>query len=159
MTFTGLKKRIVAFSSNRADLNTIQNLLEKANISLTQVCRDTIPLKLVKNNTSGRKIFRKIENNVYVCVPTLILDDDINHIELDENLLDALALHILAGIEVGRAPAFTKMYWNIMDNHEVSLIDADLSGNVIILEDIVNNIEQVIIDKDDYESSTATEEF
>lgn len=152
MTYNGLKERILAFSSNRADLADVPKLLEKVNISLTQVCRDTIPLVLIKDVTSGRVIFRRIDNTNYICVPAPI-SDSLSLIELDANLLDALALHALAGIETGRAPAYMKMYWNIVDNHEQNIINTDMSINTTVLEDYVSGEEHFVIDTDDYNAA------
>lgn len=149
MTYTQFKEKIVSFSSNRSDLTDITNLLGKVNISMTQVCRDAVPLVLIKDSTSGRPIFRRIDNKAYICVHTPVTDI-VADIEMDESLLDAVALHVIAGIETSRAPAYMKMYWNIVDNHEQMLINTDLASNMVILEDYVNNTPEVIVDKNEY---------
>jgi len=149
MTFVKLKSRILGFSSNRANLDNVPMLLEKANISLKQICRDTIPPFLVKDASSNRRIFRRLDEKSYICVPSTINDNDTEEIELDENLIDALALHILSGIETARAPSYMKMYWGIIANNENSLIEDDLAMYSVEPEDLINDIPQYIQNRDE----------
>lgn len=155
MIFTEFKLRVAAFSSNRANLDKIPLAVEKANISLIQVCRDTIPLRLIKKEGSNRKILRYVgEIDQYICVPNSIKDDDVTQIEMDELLIDAVALHMLAGIETARSQQYMGMYWNIVENHEKALIEFDLSKNEEFIQDMINDTERMSISKEDLNVDT-----
>ena len=151
MNYTQFRNKVAGFSSNRQNLDNIPLLIEKANISILQVARDCVPLRLVKNSSSNRKILKRLDNRNYVCIPLEIKEDTLD-IELDDSLLDAMALHMLAGIETARAPAYMKMYWNIIEAHEYAIMNDSLSTNYMILEDVVNNVDGIIVDNDDWSS-------
>ena len=149
MNFLEFKDLIPAFSSNRADISKVSNIIGKTNIAMKQVARDTTPLVLLKNASSNRNIFRRLDNDSYICIPEKIVDDT-STMEMDETLLDAVALFILAGIETARAPSYMKMYWNIVESHENGLINDDLATNYIIVGDMTSNTPDKIVDRDDY---------
>ena len=153
MNYTELKDRIMAFSSNRSDLDDVPNLVEKMNISLTQVARDSSPMMLLKTNDSHRAIFKRFNHELYFCVPLKINKATMN-IELDDDLLDALALHVLAGIETGRAPSYMKMYWNVIDMHERMIEDYYNAMNVDIIPDFVNGTNGTTMDRAEFEEMT-----
>lgn len=149
MNYTELKNRIIAFSSNRSDLDDVTTLTEKMNISLTQVVRDSSPMRLLKANDSHRAIVKRFNHLLYFCKPLEITESTMD-IELDDTLLDALALHVLAGIETARAPVYMKMYWNIIDIHDNAIVDYFNVDNVDIIPDWVNNTEGYTMDKTEY---------
>ena len=150
MNYTDFTSLIVSFSSKRKDLAGIEKVPDKINIALRQVARDTIPLRLLKNASSNRKILRRITNKSYICIPELVTEESID-IEIDFTLLDAVGLFVLAGIETARAPAYMKMYWNIIDNHDISLIDADLSLNYVVTGDMSTDTPDIIVDRNEYD--------
>ena len=149
MNFLEFTNLIPAFSNNRVDLTKVPHLITKTNIAMKQIARDTIPLLLLKNASSDRNILRRLDNTSYVCIPIKIIDDTTD-LEIDEMLLDAVALFVLAGIETARAPSYMKMYWNIVENHEQSLIESNLASNYVIVGDMANDIPDMIVDRDDY---------
>jgi len=132
MNFESLKLRIRGFSNNRSSVfGDDEILLEKANISLMQVCRDSIPLNLLvkygvleDENKKEYKLLREIDGEYYLRYPRAINATD--DIELSDNLMDPLALHILSGIEVSRAPVYMKMYWSILERYENDLINGEI---------------------------------
>ena len=144
MTFAGMKTRMASHSSKRANLTDIPNVLEKVNIAMTRVCRNTIPVKLVKGTDSNRNIYRRISQDHFICVPTEVKDDN-SEIEMDNYLLDAVALFALAGIETARAPSYMKMYWEIIESNENNLIESDLSLETVFLQDFVNDAEHSVV--------------
>lgn len=146
MTFKGLVERMAAHSSKRANLDDIPLVLTKVNIAMERVCRNTIPLELVKDSSSSRRLLRRLDKALYIATPTPVVDDDLTQIEMDDFLIDAVALFALAGIETARAPSYMKMYWDIIASNEDNLIESDLSLEYVALQDFVNNTEQVIKD-------------
>ena len=150
MTYNDLKIRMAGFSSNRENLDNINLLLTKVNISILQVARDCVPLKLVRDSSSNRKMLRRIDNKAFVCIPLEIKDDSYD-IDLDDDLIDALALHTIAGIETARAPAYMRMYWNIIDQHENAIMNDDLATNYTELQDLATNNPGINVDRDEYD--------
>jgi hypothetical protein len=118
---------------------------------MERVCRDTIPLTLVKDSTSSRSIYRRLDRTLYICTPNEVVDDTVTRIDMDDYLIDAVALFALAGIETVRAPSYMKMYWEIIGSNEQNLIDSDIANELVSLQDYVNDEEHYVIDKDDYE--------
>lgn len=149
MTYLEFKNIIPSFSSNRLDLNNIPKLLEKTNISLRQIGRDTIPLKLVKADGSNRKILRRVDSNITLVIPEDVVDDN-SELDMDDDLLDAVALHILSGIEYARAPAYMKMYWGIIESHENGLINGDIASTYSIIEDLASGEKGKVVDRNQY---------
>ena len=151
MTFLEFKDLVPAFSSNRLDLSKIPKLLEKTNIALRQIGRDTIPLKLIKQDGSNRNILRRVDTNFTICIPKLIIDDT-TEIDMDDDLIDAVALFVLSGIEYARAPAYMKMYWGIIESHENGLINGDVASTHTIVEDLSSGETGKVVDRKDYAS-------
>jgi hypothetical protein len=149
MTFLEFKDLVPAFSSNRIDLARIPKLLEKTNIALKQIGRDTIPLKLIKQDGSNRNILRRVDTNFTICIPKLVVDDT-TEIDMDDDLIDAVALFVISGIEYARAPAYMKMYWSIIEAHENGLINGDVASSYTILEDLVSSERGKVVNRKDY---------
>lgn len=149
MNFLQFKSLISSFSANRIDLNKIINLVGKTNIAMRQVARDTLPLTLLKNKDSNRNVLRRVDNDTFLCIPEDVVDDDSN-LEMDTHLLDAVGLFVLAGIETARAPSYMRMYWNIVESHENGLINDDLSMKFNVKGDMVNDVPEIIVDRDNY---------
>ena len=154
MTFLKFKSYAPGFSQNRDNLNDVKNLVNKTDIAIEQVARDCTPTILLKDASSNRKILRRIDNRNYVCIPDKIIDDN-SILEIDDSLLAAVGLYIMAGIETARSASYMKMYWNVIDNHENGLIGDDLATNHNIKEDMINGTPEMIVDRDDYDNFLA----
>lgn len=103
------------------------NIHERILTALKKIAMSTIPMRLVVNSTVGNAIMRRIDEVTFIRFPALTLSDD-SEIDIDEFLLDAAALYVMAGLEKEKAPVYMAMYKEILEDNERRLVEVYLSA-------------------------------
>jgi len=123
-------------SVNRKALPATQELSERVFTGLKRIAKDTVPLKLCIfvpeedwNNTENYKsVIRKVEETVGIRTPVRPVIEE-SEIDIDDELIDALALYVMAGLERQNAKTFMGMYREEIGMNNDRLIETELVGS------------------------------
>ena len=98
---------------------------EKVYTAMKRVAKDTLPLSLLVNSPVGQRILRKFDTDAYIRYPKKAVkaSDDI---DMDESLIDAVALMVMAGLETQRAKIYMGLYYTEIENNDKVQIEASL---------------------------------
>ena len=97
--------------------------------ALKRIAKETVPLRLVVNDITGLTVIRKIDDSTYIRSPLMPYRDD-SDIDIDEELVEAVAAHVCSELEPQRKGHFLQQYEReIMQNNE-RLIETDLDSCV-----------------------------
>lgn len=129
MIYSEFKKLILSKTQNRSVIPPDAQINYKVWAALKDIARNTVPLKLVVNTSTYQGVMRKIDSVTYIRFPNRPVKDT-DTIDMDDELLDAAALYVAAGIEKPLAPVHMGMYRREIDENNDRLIETDLSvGN------------------------------
>lgn len=120
MTLDQFRLLCLSISSNREDSDTIPQLASRTNTALEQIARDTIPLKLIVDNTDSSEILKGIDKDRYIRYPNLITNNT-DALDIDRSLLNAAANLVMASVESSRSGIYMKQYWDTIATHEYNL--------------------------------------
>ena len=127
MTLLSFKTVILSKSNNRSELPADPQLIEKIFTGLKRIAKDTVPLRLVIVDGTGQQILRKVDEYGFIRFPFRPLNDE-SVIDIDDALLDALALFVMAGMEIPRAKTLMGMYYAEIEFNNERLIETYLSS-------------------------------
>lgn len=116
---------VLSKTINRKTIPADIEIYKRIDTALKAVAMDTIPLSLIVNNPDGYTILRTVDSVTFIrkpFSPTTML----SVIDMDDFLMDALALYVLAGIEKEKAQAYMGMYYQEIDKNEKRYIQAEL---------------------------------
>lgn len=116
---------ILSKTTSRKTIPTDININKRIDTALKKVSMDTIPLSLVVNTTDGYKILRALDSVTFIRKPFEIENNN-SELDMDEILLDAVALYVLAGIEKEKAQTYMGMYWQEIESNESRYIQSEL---------------------------------
>lgn len=147
MIVSEMKELIASHSSNRADMSTVPLINRKIQNSLNYVVDHCTPLVLLKRQGSGRLMHKSFTKDRYICRPMEIVDDS-SLVEIDEPLLNAVALHALSNIEPAKAQAYIRQFYAIVESYEYNLMNAfiSLDEDRYIGNDSLNELKEVNTD-------------
>lgn len=116
---------ILSKTTSRKTIPIDININKRIDTALKKVAMDTIPLSLVVNTTDGYKILRALDSVTFIRKPFEIINNN-SKLDMDEVLLDAVALYVLAGIEKEKAQSYMGMYWQEIESNESRYIQSEL---------------------------------
>lgn len=126
MIYSDFVTLLLSKSNNRTVLPDEFQLKDKIYSSLKRVAKDTVPLRLVITDGTGQQILRKIDEYSLVRYPFKpLLTTDV--IDIDDALLDAVALFTMAGMETQRAKQFMGLYYKEIELNNERLVETNLS--------------------------------
>ncbi len=126
MKALGLNELCITKSSNRTKLIPDIDFYPKLHSALKRVANDTVPLHLVVSTQMGRKVLRRVAEFGYIRMPEEAkLPTD--YVDIDEALLDAVALLIMASTETQRGKLYMALYYTEIENNNKRLMEAFLS--------------------------------
>ena len=125
-------------SVNRKTLPATQELAERIFTGLKRIAKDTVPLRLVilvedwSLNTIS--VMRRVEGNVGIRTPKRPSVEE-SDIDIDDELIDALSLFVMAGLERQKAQMHMGMYHKEIDMNndrliETALLDSDNESEI-----------------------------
>lgn len=126
MILSEFKDLMLSKTISRKTLPDDIRLNERVHTALKKVAMDTIPLRLVVQDPTGHSIMRRVDSITYIRFPDMPVVED-SDIDIDEFLLDAVALYVMAGLEKEKASVYMGMYWEILTENENRLCETYLA--------------------------------
>ena len=126
MTLDEFRPMLLAKSVNRVQLPADSDLKERIFAGLKRIAKETVPLRLYVADPTGFTILRRLDDNMYIKMPSAPLTDD-SEIDTDLALLDALAFYVMAGLERAQAKVHMGMYHGEIDMNNDRLTETFLS--------------------------------
>jgi len=131
VTMGEFKLMLLEKSQGRTQLPSDPKLAERIFAGMKRIAKVTVPLRLViivedwEDVTKSRNIIRRVEENVGIRMPKRPSIDE-SDIDMDEELLDALALYVMAGLERSNAKVYMGMFREEIDLNNDRLIETEL---------------------------------
>jgi len=113
-------------STGRTEIPTNEMLVDRTYTALKRVASDTIPLRLVVEDSAGHQILRRVDDNTYVRFPKRPIIDSGQTMDIDDELLDAVALYIMAGLELQRSKTLMGLYYKEIETYDEKLTETYL---------------------------------
>ena len=126
MILSEFKELMLSKTISRKTLPDDIRLEERVFTALKKIAMDTIPLRLVVQDPTGHSIMRRVDAITYIRFPDMPQVND-SDIDMDEFLLDAAALYVMAGLEKEKASVYMGMYWEIITENDNRLCETYLS--------------------------------
>ncbi len=126
MTLEEFNRFLRTKSVGRFELPDDEQLSFRIHSAMMKIAKDTTPLRLVAEYNEGTEILRKIDSDTYVRFPKRPIKDSGLELDLDDELMDALALYVMAGLEIQRAKVLMGMYWEEINHNNTRLIETYL---------------------------------
>ena len=127
MTLNEFGRFLQTKSSGRLEPPVNEQLTERVYTGMKRIAKDTLSLKWVVEDKLDNRIFRKLDENTLIRYPKKPILDSGDQLDIEESLLDALALYVLAGLELQRSKVLMGMYREEIDMHEERLIETSLA--------------------------------
>lgn len=136
MTYAELKNDIISKSTNKVNVSTLINTSDISNnvyTAMLWVARKTIVFELV--DSSYQKKLRTV-NDMKMAYP-IKPSDDSDIIVFDDDIIDAVEYHVLAGIELTRSNIYMAMARSIIEERETGIINEliDKAADSLVEED------------------------
>lgn len=116
---------VLSKTINRKTIPADIEIYKRIDTALKAVAMDTIPLSLIVNNPDGYTILRTVDSVTFIRKP-FSPTTTLSVVDMDDFLMDALALYVLAGIEKEKAQVYMGMYYQEIDKNEKRYIQAEL---------------------------------
>ncbi len=126
MTLEEFTRFLRTKSVGRTELPDNEQISFRIHTGMMKIAKDTTPLRLVAAYNEGTEILRKIDSDTYVRFPKRPIKDSGLELDLDDELMDALALYVMAGLEIQRSKVLMGMYWEEIDKNNQRLIETYL---------------------------------
>jgi hypothetical protein len=127
MIFSEMKDLIRNQMSGRydQDLPPDSVIRQAVHRALKRIAKETVPLRLVTNDPSQLTVIRKIDNDTYIRFPLMPYRDD-DDIDIDEELVEAVAAHVCSELEPQRKGHYLSVYEREIVLNNERLIETDL---------------------------------
>ena len=129
MTITNFRVLLASKSSGRLPITEDVQLFDRIFDAMKRVAYDTIPLTLVVKKKNTRPMLRRIDSETWIMIPEKPVgaNEDKEELDIDETLTDAVAYHVMAGLEQQRAKQFMGLYWTEIDHANSRLVETYLA--------------------------------
>ena len=127
MTLEEFGRFMLSHSSGRTVIPSGELMIERTWTAMKKIAKDTIPLRLIVSDPSGHTIIRKPDSETYIRRPDKPILGATTPIDMDDALMDALALYVLAGLEQQKAKTYMGMYWGEINDFNDKLTETYLS--------------------------------
>lgn len=127
MTVSEFKVLLLSKSNNRTALPTNEQLIPKIFTALKRVAKDTVALRLVVTSGEGQQVLRRVDELMFIRFPFSPRNDD-DTVDIDDSLLDAVALYTMAGLEIQRASQLMGMYYKEIEMNDDRLVETHLAN-------------------------------
>ena len=127
MTLEEFLRFLLTKSVCRITLPDYEAMSDRILSGMQKIASDTTPLRLVVTNPDGYEILRKIDSYTYIRMPKRPIKESGLRLDLDNELLDSLALYVMAGLEMQRSKVLMGMYWEEIDRFNQKLIEKTIT--------------------------------
>ncbi len=104
-----------------------EQMTERVFTAMRKIARDTMPLRWVVDDPANYDVLRRVDANTWIRTPEKPILDSGNQLDIEDELLDALALYVLAGLEVQRGKILMAMYYEELDAYNNKLTETYLA--------------------------------
>ena len=127
MVYSEFKNYLNSIMPGRETANLPPDTVLRTQIfrALKRIAKETVPLKLVVNDNSQNTVIRKLDNDTFIRFPLEVYRDD-DDIDIDDELIDAVAAHVASEIEPQRKGHFLQQYEREILLNNTRLIETDL---------------------------------
>ena len=98
------------------------DFLNRVWTSLKRVANDVVVMRLIETDASTIKVLRKIDSTTYMRMPEMPLDEK-SEVDIEESLLDAVALFIMAGLDRQNSKGHMGLYYREIENANKRLME------------------------------------
>ncbi len=126
MTLNEFGRFMQTKSVGRVNAPINEQLTERVFTAMKKIARDTVPLLWQVSDPAGHRILRKIDDETWIRLPKKPILDSGDELDVEDILLDAMALYVMAGLEIQRAKVNMAMYWEEIDSYNGKLIETHL---------------------------------
>ena len=138
MTVNEFKSFLMTKTVGHVDLPQETLYVARVYAGLMKIAKDTTPLRLVVSNPDGYEILRRIAEFSYVRFPAQPIIDSGLSLDIESELLDALAYYVMAGLERQRSKVLMGMYHTEIDSYNDKLTET-------FLEEATNDAERFYV--------------
>lgn len=104
-----------------------EQLTERVFTAQKHIARDTVVFEYrVSELSEDTTILRRLDEHTWIRFPKKPIMGSRGQIDIDDVLLDALALYVMAGLELQRSKVLMAMYWEEIDMHNQRLTETYL---------------------------------
>ncbi len=129
MTLNDFGRFLNTKSVGRIEAPVNEQLTERVFTALKHIAKTTIGITWMITNPDevvNYEIMRKIDANTWIRFPNKPTIDTGENIDIDNGLIDALALYVMAGLEMQRSKVLMAMYYEEIDRNNQRLVETYL---------------------------------
>jgi len=126
MTIEEFQTFMLSKSVGRFTTPDKENMTERVYTGLKHIARNTIVLRYCVQEELGHDILRRIGETTFIRYPQRPLPDSGIQLDIDPALLDALALYVMAGLELSRSKVLMGMYREEIELNNQRMIETYL---------------------------------
>ena len=125
MTLNEFGRFLNTKSIGRVESPVNEQLTERVFTAMKKIAYDCTPLRYTIFERDGQDVLRRIDLNTYIRMPLKPIIDSGEQIDIEEELVDALALYVMAGLEPQRSKVNMGMYHGEIENYNNKLIETE----------------------------------
>jgi len=127
MTLNDFGRFLQTKSVGRIDAPVNEQLTERVFTAMKHIAKVTICLKwVIQEQSENYKIMRRVDLNSWIRFPNKPIIDNTDDLDIDDDLIDALALYVMAGLEMQRSKTLMGMYYEEIERNNQRLIETYL---------------------------------
>ena len=123
MTLNEFGRFLNTKSIGRVESPVNEQLTERVFTGMKRIAADATPLKWIMNKRDGIDVLRRLDTHSYLRMPHKPIIDSGEQIDIEEDLVDALALFVMAGLEPQRSKVNMGMYHKELENYNTKMIE------------------------------------
>ncbi len=100
MTIEEFERFILTKSVGRTSISKSENIIERTYSAMKRVARDCVPLDLTQKTKEGIQVMKRIDNDLFLAFPKRPIAGSGHDLDMEEDLIDAVAYLVLAGLEI-----------------------------------------------------------
>ena len=127
MTFEDFARFLNTKSMGRIEPVVNEQLTERVYTGMKRIGSDTMPIRWLVSDPDGYEIMRRVDAFTYIRYPVKPVIGNGEHLDLEESLVDALALYVVAGLELSRSKVLMGMYYKEIDTYNDKLTETFLA--------------------------------
>ncbi len=126
MTLNEFSRFLQTKSVGRVEPPINEQLTERVYTAMKKIAMDTNALRWVVDTEIGHDIMSRLDSYTFVRYPLKPVIDSGDQLDIEEALIDALALYVMAGLEIQRAKVNMAMYHEQIDRYNQNLIQTHM---------------------------------
>ncbi len=127
MTLNEFGRFLNTKSVGRIELVINEQLTERVYSAMIKIAHLTSPIKWIVDDPDGYEILRRFDEFTFIRFPRRPIVDSGEQLDIEAELIDALALYVMAGLEMQRSKVNMGMFYAEIDQYNQKLIETHLS--------------------------------